>query len=219
MNKLISYNTLRKIVGFFSMSRLTPIQAIDEGRKRTEQQVLSMASGEMVSSFATAVTKEMFAGGLHFSTGKRRPQPLRVELIEFYQDHREAIQKSVEHFTNKRSGTAKAYVVAAIARASYHVPKKKLERFADIIAEGYSKEGEEVAVAYRNYLLRKLRESKHTSELRDDLYARAEAAIRMFVKGDEGKIVPAAVELYPLPKDEQIITRYIGEQNGETIEA
>jgi len=43
------------------------VQAIDDGRKRTDQQVLSMAQGEYVSPLVTAVAKEMYGGGLHLS--------------------------------------------------------------------------------------------------------------------------------------------------------
>ena len=79
------------------------IQAIDDGRKRTDQQVLSMTHGEYVSPLVTAVAKEMYGGGLHLGTGTRCPQPSRLDLIAFYETHRDAIHHVV-HFFRDTSG-------------------------------------------------------------------------------------------------------------------
>lgn len=171
------------------------VQAIDDGRKRTDQQVLSMAHGEYVSPLVTAVTKELFG------IGKRRPQPSRLDLVAFYETHREAIQHAVSFFRDTTTGTAVSYMLTALVRASYHGARKKLDRFAEVLAHGYSKGGEEVIIRLRNYILRRRREQRQTQAVRDDIYAKTERAIEMFLSGEEGQLTSVKEERFALPED------------------
>lgn len=180
------------------------VHAIDDGRKRTDQQVLSMAQGEYVSPLVTAVTKEMYSGAVHFGTGRRRPQPGRLDLIAFYETHRDAIQHAVSFFRDTTTGTAVSYVIAVLVRASYHGSRKKLDRFAEVLAQGYSREGEEVIIRLRNYILRRRREQRQTQALRDDIYAKTERAIEMHLSGEDGPLTSAKDERFPLPHDEEL---------------
>ena len=180
------------------------VQAIDDGRKRTDQQVLSMAQGEYVSPLVTAVAKEMYGGGLHLGTGIRRPQPSRLDLIAFYETHRDAIQHVVNFFRDTSHGTAVSYVIVALVRAWINGSRKKLDRFAEVLAHGYSKEGEEVIIRLRNYILRRRREQRQTQALRDDLYARTERAIEMFLANEDGQLTAAKDERFALPEDEDL---------------
>ncbi len=187
------------------------VQSIDDGRKRTDQQALSMVTdGEGVSTFVTAITKEMYGGALHFGTAKRRRQPLRLELIEFYVNHREAIHKYAEVFKDTTTGASVSYVVAAIARASYHVPKKRIERFAEVLAQGYSKEGEEVIIRLRNYILKRRREQRQTQQIRDDIYGKTERAIEMYIAGADEKLEGVQAEMFALPHDAVVRAELVG---------
>lgn len=163
-----------------------------------------MAHGEYVSPLVTAVTKEMYGGGVHLGTGKRRPQPGRLDLIAFYETHRDALQHTVSFFRDTTTGTAVSYVIAALARASYHGARKKLDRFAEVLAHGYSKEGEEVIIRLRNYILRRRREQRQTQAVRDDVYAKAERAIEMYLHGEDGTLTSAKDERFPLPHDAEL---------------
>jgi len=184
------------------------LQAIDSGRRRTDQQVLSMAHGEYISSFVTAIAREMFGGGLHLGTGKRQIRPMRLELITFYETHREAIEFAADHFRDRLSGLSVAYIAAAIARAYYHCPQKKLARFAEVLAHGYSREGEGIIIKLRNYILRVRRSGPHSASQRDDIYAKVERAIQAYVKNEEAPtLVGVKTEIFPLPEDEELKQR------------
>jgi len=65
-------------------------------------------------------------------------------------------------------GTAVSYVIAAVVCAWINGSRKKLDRFAEVLAHGYSKEGEAVIIRLRNYILRRRREQRQTQALRDE---------------------------------------------------
>ena len=176
--------------------------AIDDGRKRTDAQALSMAHGAAISGFLTAIAKEMYTGGLHFATTAKPVTAERLELVEFYGQHAAAMQTVWEAFRNNTAGVGAAYILAALARGTYHVPAKKLKRFAEVLASGYSKEGEEAIITLRNHILLKRRQEKKTRALRDELYAKTEQALWDWVehKGT-GRIAKAKQELFPLATD------------------
>ena len=176
--------------------------AIDDGRKRTDAQALSMAHGSLISGFVTAIAKEMYTGGLHLGTTTKPVTADRLQIVEFYGQHAEALGTVVEAFRDNTAGVGAAYVLAALARATYHVPAKKLKRFADVLATGYSKEGEELIITLRNHILLKRRQEKKTRELRDELYAKTEQTLLDWVENKgTGRITRAKQELFSLPTD------------------
>jgi hypothetical protein len=192
------------------------LQAIDGGRKRTDQQVLSMAHGEYISSFVTAIAREMFGGGLHLGTPQRQIKPMRLELINFYETHREAILFAANHFRDHQTGLSIAYIAAAIARAYYHCPQKKLARFAEVLAHGYSRDGEGIVIKLRNYILRVRRTGPKTAMQRDDIYAKVERAIQAFVKNEEAATLTGVrTEIFPLPEDEALKQRIAPAEDQE----
>ena len=95
-------------------------------------------------------------------------------------------------------------MIAALVRASYQDSRKKLDRFAQVLAHGYSKEGEEVIIRLRNYILRRRREQRQTQAVRDDVYAKTERAIEMFLSGEEGQLTSVKEERFSLPEDEAV---------------
>jgi hypothetical protein len=176
--------------------------AIDDGRKRTDAHALSMAHGALISGFVTAIAKEMYTGGLHLDTSTKPVTADRLEIVEFYGQHEEAIRTIVEAFRDNTAGVGAAYILAALARATYHVPAKKLKRFAEVLASGYSKEGEELIITLRNHILLKRRQEKKTRALRDELYAKTEQTLVDWVENKgTGRIGKAKSELFPLPTD------------------
>jgi len=175
--------------------------AIDDGRKRTDAQALSMAHGGPISGFVAAIAKEIFIGGLHFGTTTKPVAPDRLDLVDFYGEHAEAIQFVWEAFRDNTAGVGASYILAALVRASYHVPAKKLKRFAEVLASGYSKEGEEFIITLRNHILLKRKEPKNRA-LRDDLYAKTEQAVADWhANKGVNRIAKAKKELFPLPSD------------------
>ena len=97
-----------------------------------------------------------------------------------------------------------SYVIAAVVRAWITSSRKKRDRFAEVQAHGYSREGEEVIIRLRNYMLRRRREQRQTQALPDDLYAGTERAIEMFLANEDNPLTAAKDERFPLPKDEAL---------------
>ena len=176
--------------------------AIDDGRKRTDSQALSMAHGSLVSGFIAAIAKEMFIGGQHFGTTAKPVVVGRLELVDFFGEHAEAIQTVRESFRDNTQGVGQSYILAAIARASYHLPAKKVKRFAEVLVSGFSKEGDEPIITMRNYIL-KHKEDKRSRLMRDELYAKTEQVLLEW-SGNQwnGRLTKAKKELFPLSSDQ-----------------
>ncbi len=177
--------------------------AIDDGRKRTDAQALSMAHGVPIRGFVAAIAKQMFTGGLHLGTTAKPVTAGRLELVVFYGAHEAAIAAVVEAFRDNSAGVGASYILAALARATYHVPAKKLQRFAEVLASGYYKEeGDEVIVTLRNHILLRRKNEKKNRELRDELYAKTEQILWDWSQGKgSGRMVKARSELFLLPTD------------------
>ena len=176
--------------------------AIDDGRKRTDAQALSMAHGAPISGFVAAIAKQMLIGGLHIGTTAKPVIPGRLELVVFYGEHAAAIQTVREAFRDNSAGVGASYILAALARGTYHVPAKKLARFAEVLASGYYKEGDEVIVTLRNHILLRRKNEKKNRELRDELYAKTEQLLSDWSQGKStSRMVKAKTELFPLPTD------------------
>ena len=109
------------------------LQAIDDGRKRTAHDILSMAYREPVSAFTTALAREMFIGGWHVADGVKRRLPSRQELVNFYGDHIEAIDYAANKLKLQTSGLRVSFIGAVLARAYTHVSERKLSQFARAI--------------------------------------------------------------------------------------
>ena len=124
--------------------------------------------------------------------------------IAYYETHRDALHHVVNFFRDTSTGTAVSYVIAAVVRAWITGSRTKLDRFAEVLVHGYSREGEEVIIRLRNYILRRRREQRQTQALRDDLYARTERAIEMFLANEDGPLTAAKDECFPLPEDEAL---------------
>ena len=109
------------------------LQAIDDGRKRTAHDILSMAYKEPVSAFTTALAREMFIGGWHLADGVRRTLPSRQKLVDFYGDHIEAIDYAANKLKLQMSGLRVSFIGAVLARGYTHVSERKLSQFARAI--------------------------------------------------------------------------------------
>lgn len=181
------------------------LQAIDDGRRRTTQQVLSMLGEASVSYSATAIAREMLVGGHHLRGNPPRLKPGRQDLVDFYRRHQAAVQYADQHFRNPQSGVALGYVGAVIARAFYTADRARLDHFAHVLASGYTKDGDESIIRLRNYILHARREQKRGFKLRDDIYAKTARTLTDWLEGTPAKnLIGAKEELFLLP-EEQIV--------------
>ena len=180
------------------------LQAIDDGRKRTAHDILSMAHQGTVSAYTTALTREMFIGGWHFAEGGKRRVPSRQELIDFYGEHVEAIEYAADRLKSQSSGLRVSYIGAVIARARAHVSERKLSQFAKTLSTGMGTDDMELVIKLRNHILRTLRDGARGVRIRDDIYGKTENVLYNWARNEPmAQIRTATGELFPLP-DEQL---------------
>jgi hypothetical protein len=181
------------------------IQAIDDGRRRTDSQALTMFVGEPVSSFVTAIAREMYSGGAHPKDGARRRKLTRLDLIAFYDKYRGQIAYAAQQFRNHDTGMALGFVAAVVARAAVDHSGRKLDHFAKVLAEGFTtKEEDQIIIRLRNHILQQRRAQKHGRAQRDALYAKTERVLKAYLDREELSSVQAAKEeLFPLEEDVQ----------------
>lgn len=180
------------------------VKVIDDGRRRSDSHALSMLEGEMISPLVTAVTREMYAGATHLSTGGRKRKPTRLELLAFFEKYRETINYAADFFRNHDTGLSLSFLAAVIARASVNHPgSRKLDHFAKVLANGIGKEGQdELIIRLRNHILQQRRTQKRDQKLRDALYAKTERVLKAWMSREELHTIQAAKEeLFPLAED------------------
>ena len=179
------------------------LQAIDDGRKRTAQDILSMAYREPVSAFTTALAREMFIGGWHLAAGVKRRLPSRQELVDFFGQHAEAIEYAASKLKQQTSGLRVSFIAAVIARAYTHVSERKLSQFARTLESGVGGEDMEIVIRLRNYILRTLRGGARGGAIRDDVYGKTENVLHAWINGESmAQLRVASTELYCLPDEE-----------------
>ncbi|MBX7224109.1 MAG: hypothetical protein K1Y36_29605 [Blastocatellia bacterium] len=178
------------------------LEAIDDGRKRTARDVLTMLDQGDVTAFGTSIAREMLIGGHHLKEAAKRYKPGRQELVDFYLRHQEAVHYAERWLYCPRSAVGFGYVGAVIARAFYSVNRPKLDHFAEVLTSGLSKERDVSIIRLRNYILRVRSERKRGFELRDDVYAKTEKTLQEWVEGISSKsLIGAKEELFLLPQE------------------
>lgn len=124
------------------------------------------------------------------------------ELMEASVVYGEAIHWSLEHMTSRVKGVARASVWAAIARAYYHVPRAKLERFCEVLSSGMgdkSRPEDETISTLLRYLASMA--GKPSGADRVEVYSKCINAIQNYVSGKViTKMYCAQPDVYPLPE-------------------
>lgn len=178
------------------------LQAIDDGRKRTAHHVLSMLDHTVISPLTTAIARELLIGASPLKDGSKRFKPTRLDLIECFERHRQAIAYAEHHLHHQGQGIRVGYVAAVIARAYYSVDRAKLDHFTQVLGSGYSKDGDESIIRLRNFILRSRREHQRGYQLRDDIYAKTEKTLKEWVDAVPSKTLTGAKEeLFPLAEE------------------
>ena len=179
------------------------LQAIDDGRKRTAHDILSMAYKEPVSAFTTALAREMCIGGWHLADGVKRRLPSRQELVDFYGDHIEAIDYAANKLKLQTSGLRVSFIGAVLARAYTNVSERKLSQFARTLVSGMGDDDMELVIRLRNHILRTLRVGARGALIRDEIYGKTESVLQAWAAGEQmAQLRAATTELFPLPKEE-----------------
>ena len=128
------------------------------------------------------------------------------ELMEASVAYGEAINWSLEHMTSRVKGVARASVWAAIARAYYHVPLSKLEKFCEVLSSGLGDKSRPEDETVSN-LLRYLASmaGKPSGADRVDVYVKTINAIQNYAAGKVvSKMYAAQPDVFPLPSSEAV---------------
>lgn len=173
---------------------------IDSGFGRTFIDNLKFSSGDKISAFASSISRWIEWGTSRFSR-----TPSNAELRDVYYTHKEATdfaESCVYGRTYKR-----ATVAAAIGRAllaGEH--RSSLKRFAEVYCKGYSDGAHEsAAVALRNAVQEFSDRGIHNTLLEEELFRKAQNAIRYFCRGKSLTIIKRVKEeTYPLKRQKPL---------------
>lgn len=158
-----------------------------------------------------AVSKNTVAGvwarmkwGMRLVKGRET----RMELIGFARAHAEAGLFAIAAFNRhkKMRSVSVAPVIAAVARASYHCDRARLERFVEVLVTGVSRTREEETILiWRESLLDN---PQKNSNAQAELYGKTARTIVAFIRGEQiSRIYLPVEDPYPLPETPTIDSR------------
>lgn len=184
--------------------------AIDVGRVRSTLDVARFSGIRTDHRTMSAVTF------LYGESNGRNPRRISHEArILFYRKHREAFDFASGVLSGAQTrGLRQSPVVAAVAKAFYHVERKKLADFSEVYSKGIVYDSKSLA-AFR---LREfcLATPISSGESRHDLFMRALRAVELFAQGQEiAKLYPASVDPFPLPEQQVVETAKKARRNGK----
>lgn len=169
---------------------------MDIGATRDAADLAGYRGLELMKDSA-AIAKVVMQGLKSMSFG----QISKPQILEFYLRHHEAID-----FVSKRIQTRYgervfiAPVKGTVARAFYHRPPERLERFLEVLGSGIMERGDEAAVVLRNWLMSQV--TVAGSALRTMIYAKTARAIEAFCKYEPlTKLYRCDVDPFPLPEE------------------
>lgn len=173
-------------------------QALDQGRARS---VSDLAAEEWITARVVGAGRAMARGPGqgHWTLFDDRDPQL---LITFIHEHEAALRFACGlRGTNQRQRGVSlliAAVLGCLARASYHVPKDRMERFAEIVVTGeIGGEAERPVLALRDILMG---HGAANSRSRSVIYQKCQRALKAFLEKDAIATLYAIEEdIFPLP--------------------
>lgn len=165
---------------------------IDQGCKRSLADAAKFYVGETLNRKSEAVAKAMM-------DPKIRSVHTRIDQLNFYQKHQDAIEYAVAAFSGCTRRAQKSQVVAVVARAYYTQDRQRLQQFVNVLKDGMiTSPSDRAAIQLRDHLL-----SLDSGPAgRRWLYARAEYLLERFLKRRAGSRVHAKVateEMFLIP--------------------
>lgn len=173
---------------------LEAFRAMDIGAGRT---VTDLTGGAVDQRTAAVANSMMVAPGFDVRGGASKGA-----VIEFYEIHREAIDFAVSVASFTHPTRPNATVVAAVARAFYHVDTDTLRRFCVVLQSG-DKDGphESAATTLRDVLIKE--RGRHGLASSKAIYSKSANAIHAFARGDAlYKLYVRNADLFPLSVSE-----------------
>lgn len=176
---------------------------IDIGIRRTIEDSVWIANGEKVDRLGLKLLTR-FAGGGWVQTSGSLPYT-REELIAIYDKYHEALTKVANLFLEKKQGSARAAIRAAVARAwvARTSDRKRIGEFIDTLCTGHYQDADEdsAGLILRDHIL--MNHGKQTGGNRERfLYQRVSYCLGKFlVREKVAKVREATGEQFQIPED------------------
>jgi hypothetical protein len=175
------------------------MEVLDTGRRRSNDQILTLAGGlGEVTRAELAVLRAMIGG--FGRREKRSPGAERDLLVR----HREAIRFAMDHLfrSNRFRGVTTATTRGVIARAWYSADRDQLQHFADVLRSGVPKGEHDQPVVLLFQFLIASHEGRRSQPYEREVYAKTERALAAFLKGERlNRLYAIPKELFPLPEE------------------
>lgn len=189
------------------------VRYIDQGFNRTDKHVADIEArlrgkdGELMSTMFQTTARRMMEG-IDYETGKST----RTERLDFYQQHKEAVDFVLSCIPKKFRFVTQSSVLAPIARAWYTQDRDRLAQFCHVLTRGVCEGGiddaDQAAGALREYLL--AAGSNGSRAFAIQVYKTTEYALKKFLAGEKATIdkrtkkrraaSEVTVEQFPLPE-------------------
>jgi len=134
-----------------------------------------------------------------------------LALLEMVDNHRDAILAAIGYLSPREVGITKMPVLAAFARACYHITSHILERLGYVLRTGGPRNsvfepGEKTMILLRTWLIREGM-MRHGRDGRWEIYGKTSRAIQAAALGqDLTKLFSPGAEVFPLPEEEGALT-------------
>jgi hypothetical protein len=173
------------------------LSTIDTGRARQVHDLMKILGDKMHSPLAASCASMMVTASSQQNITRLAS---KAKLVEFMQQHRDAIEFTMEAFPRRVRHITGQAVLGAFARAYYRFTsddgRERLKRFATVLTTGMMDKGDEAAVILHRYLL-------DTDEPKAVVYLKVEKAIAHFMDHEAiERLYPAKRELFPLPEEQ-----------------
>lgn len=168
---------------------------MDQGLKRRVPDVIRLAGEGDLSTNCVALLN-----ALRFPTWTGAGRRMGAEeTAAYYQQHRVAVDFVIGAAGNGTKGVCCAPVLAAIARAYYHVDPVRLRAFIRALCKGEEVEpGNEAAFKLARFL------SSNTGIPKKEKHQKTEWAIAAFMNRENpSRVLSAREELFPLPEEQE----------------
>lgn len=189
---IVESDTTQRFFVLHGLSREAGLN-IDMGLTRT------LVDNARISGLNADITNEMTATARALESGNRTGKALsNASLLAMVEKHEAALKWVCSHGPRGK-GLRNQCILAAIARAWYHVEDKdRLARFCQVVSTGMMQDpSESAAVALRNLFL--MNRNAHLNQLFRVNFLLTQAAIKAFFKGSSiTRLRTPTEEPYPL---------------------
>ena len=178
------------------------VAAIDRGVSRSAGDAYQMNTGKAKDKFWFGIARSMRQG----VTGTY-PLLTTQQWEAFYNEHEKTIDYAHDLLVNTKRGIQRSPVAAAVARASYHVDRAKLEEFVDCLVSGVAPSSRyKIVITLRDWLIQNTSNGGGGSGPAPFvIYRKTARALVAFVNGEKLKtLYEISEEPFPLRDEKKV---------------